>query len=158
MGDERRASVERVLSGRTGSLLDVGTGRGETIALAKLMGFAPVAGTEVVPYLVGGDVVYAEAHALPFADGSFDVVTCFDVLEHLLFDDQLPALKEFRRVAKREVIVTAANYSHICDDVELHVGRRGDDEWARIIGEIGTPEPLGWCGSAQGWRVVVGHA
>jgi SAM-dependent methyltransferase len=41
---------------------------------------------------------YGTAEAIPFADGSFDLVTAFDVLEHL--DDDVRALREMARVAR----------------------------------------------------------
>lgn len=153
MGDERRAAVARILAEtQRGTLIDVGTGRGETLAIAASLGFAIVAGTEVVPALCGALVVYAEAWALPFADKSADVVTCFDVLEHLLPDDQPLALAELVRVG-REVIVTAADYSHCENGVEYHVGRRPYPEWEEMMQAAGRVTPLGWCGSAMGWRI-----
>src|SRR5207245_7964101 len=39
---------------------------------------------------------YGTAEAIPFAGGSFDLVTAFDVLEHL--DDDVRALREMARV------------------------------------------------------------
>jgi SAM-dependent methyltransferase len=157
MGDERKLAVSRLLAGGIGSLLDVGTGRGETLGIARRLGYDPVRGTEVVRSLLGDDVVYAEAHDLPFAAKSFDVVTCLDVLEHLTHGDQLHALHEFFRVARDQIIVTAADYSHVFNGVELHGGRRSYDQWDLLIRDAcpGHVERLGWCGSAEGWRVIL---
>lgn len=135
LGDARRAEIVRVLSGlpTKGSLLDVGTGRGETLKMAARLGFEP-RGTEVVAYLlVPGVVEYAEAHNLPYADNSFDHVTCFDVLEHLVMDDIRPALLEFARVARHTVTVSAATKSHKINDVELHVSAMPFDAWHELI-------------------------
>jgi len=135
MGPTRRVDVERVLrSLPKGSLLDVGTGRGETLTIATAIGHAPVKGTEVVPYLLRPPVIeYAQAHALPFGDGEFDHVTCFDVLEHLLDEDLVPALREFQRVARGTVTVSAAVKSHVYQGVELHPSARSFEAWHELI-------------------------
>jgi SAM-dependent methyltransferase len=43
---------------------------------------------------------------LPFADRSFDVVCCFEVLEHLPGDGPARAMAEFARVARRGVVLS----------------------------------------------------
>jgi ubiquinone/menaquinone biosynthesis C-methylase UbiE len=137
MGARRQASVESILVGLAplgGSLLDVSTGRSETLELAESAGFKPVMGTEVVDSLLQeGRVVYAEAHNLPFEDGQFDHVTCFDVLEHLLPDDVELAVRELRRVARKTVTVSASERSSVIDGLELHISRRPAAEWEALI-------------------------
>lgn len=157
MGSDRLAAVRAELAGLTGSLLDVGTGRGETLEIARKFGLSPVTGTEVVPALLRAGVVYAEAHALPFPDGHFDTVTCFDVLEHLVAADTEAALAELRRVARRLVIVSAADFSHVVDGVQLHPNRRPYDEWDALIRRHigGAVTRLGRFGCAEGWRIDV---
>lgn len=135
LGKSRRVDIDRVIAELTpkGTLLDVGTGRGETLAIAETHGLT-AKGTEVVDYLlIPGRVVYAEAHSLPFPDSSFDHVTCFDVLEHLVMDDIAPALREFARVAKTTVTVSAATKSHRVNGVELHVSAMPLKEWEGVI-------------------------
>jgi ubiquinone/menaquinone biosynthesis C-methylase UbiE len=44
--------------------------------------------------------VCGSAQSLPFADETFDVVTCFDLIEHV--SDPAAALREVRRVLKRD--------------------------------------------------------
>jgi len=113
-----------------GAFLDVSCGRGETLARAREIGFGPVQGTEVVEALLGGDVMYAEAHDLPFADDSFDVVTMFDVIEHLLPGDDELACRELARVARRHVLITANNkpsFNKSGDD--LHINKRDYSVW-----------------------------
>lgn len=43
---------------------------------------------------------------LPFAKHQFDLTICCEVLEHLPFEDFLPALKEIRRVTRHKVVIS----------------------------------------------------
>lgn len=118
-----------------GSYLDVGCGRGEMLRHAAEMGFAPVQGVEVVDQLIDGErVIFAEGHALPFPDKSWDVVTLFDVIEHLPVGDDEAVCRELARVAKRTIIVTAnKNPSHLPDGTDLHINIRSFEEWDRLF-------------------------
>jgi SAM-dependent methyltransferase len=53
--------------------------------------------------------VEADARALPFADGSFELVHCNAVVEHLPPDDQRLLLAECCRVAHRAAFVATPN-------------------------------------------------
>jgi 2-polyprenyl-3-methyl-5-hydroxy-6-metoxy-1,4-benzoquinol methylase len=46
--------------------------------------------------------VHAFSHKLPFKDGSFDVVTFWDVIEHIPIGYELATLWEIRRVLKKD--------------------------------------------------------
>ena len=135
MGNARRLSSMDALSGVDcrGSYLDVGTGRGEMLIIALDMGFRNVSGTEVISELLGTDVIYAPAHDLPYENDSFDVVTCFDVLEHILTEDTEIALEELARVAQHSLVVSAANYPSKSLGVELHVNQRPYEDWDKLI-------------------------
>ena len=50
--------------------------------------------------------VLADVRSLPFKDSSFDIVTAFEILEHIPFEDFPKALAELRRVASRRVIIS----------------------------------------------------
>jgi len=82
------------------SLLDVGAGAGR---LREVL----VGGSRVL--YVGVDqsenpgIVRADAHDLPFQDGTFDVVASKQTLPH--FVDPSRAIAEMRRVARRGVII-----------------------------------------------------
>ena len=87
-----------------GSVLDVGS-RGRGIGLlfkGRFVGLDPgFAGTrhrQMIP--VAGSVLH-----LPFRNGSFDVVVCSDVIEHLPPGDRPAAIRELVRVARLGVIV-----------------------------------------------------
>ena len=144
LGDSRRQHIERHLSRiPKGSLLDVSTGRGEVLALATRLGHTPVKGTEAVPYLCDGETVFhAYAHDLPFESKSFDTVTMFDVMEHLLPEDTCLVCEELARVARGCILMTVHNGpSSFGGEGDLHINRRRSyDEWHReLTDHFGRP-------------------
>jgi SAM-dependent methyltransferase len=91
------------------SLLDVGAGSGFSSAY-----YPPsirVVATDYAGGMLAGnpvrDRVRASATALPFADGAFDVVGCWELLHHL--DDPVAALRDMWRVARQRLIVFEPN-------------------------------------------------
>jgi SAM-dependent methyltransferase len=114
-----------------GKLLDVGAGRGETIRMAQELGFPVVAGTETVDALIREDlnIGYGLLPELPVPDKYYDVVTCFEVIEHLLPKDVIPALRDLARTAKSRLIISAATRSDFRSGVELHPSWRSQFEW-----------------------------
>lgn len=113
--------------------LDVGCGRGEMVGYANGLGFES-RGVEAVDYLTDGfSILHGKAWDLPVPDNSIDLVTMFDVIEHLLPEDTERTLAELRRVAKKEILITAANYSSKSMGVELHVNRKPYPEWDQLL-------------------------
>jgi hypothetical protein len=105
------------------------------MGIARKCGFSRVHGTETVPDLLGHDVTYGLLPNLPFIEDAYEVVTCFEVLEHLLPEDVVPALRELARVASRTLIVSTATYSSRVSGVELHPSHRSEAEWLETIRE-----------------------
>lgn len=93
-------------------LVDVGTGRGELLALAMQRGAARAVGLEYSEAAVAlahktleahgaeAEVLLADARAVPLEDGIADLVTMLDVVEHLSHDELARALDEARRILK----------------------------------------------------------
>lgn len=137
MGHDRMADAYADLKAlpMRGAYLDVACGRGEMLRHAERFGFAPVRGLEIVPALIDGErVIHGEVHALPFPDKSFDVVTLFDVIEHLPPGDDELACRELARVARAHVLLTANNHeSHNLDGDVLHINRRPYEEWDALF-------------------------
>ncbi|MBI4616139.1 MAG: methyltransferase domain-containing protein [Planctomycetes bacterium] len=55
--------------------------------------------------------VSASVVKLPFLDGSFDAIACFQVLEHLPYELFSGILREYRRVSRRHVVLSLPNRS-----------------------------------------------
>ncbi|KAL4879983.1 S-adenosyl-L-methionine-dependent methyltransferase [Aspergillus karnatakaensis] len=100
-------------------ILDIGCGPGTiTVDLAAFVPDGHVTGLEMVGDVLYGaralaesrgiqhiDFVTGDANALAYEDGSFDVVFCHQVLQHV--GDPVGVLKEMRRVCKKGGIVAA---------------------------------------------------
>lgn len=92
-------------AGASTRLLDIGCGRGESLALARSRFGCVCAGAEpgadyaalAAAACPGADIRCAAAHCLPFADGSFDIAL-LECVFSLLGDTQAAALAELRRV------------------------------------------------------------
>jgi SAM-dependent methyltransferase len=92
-----------------GAVLDAGCGTGGFLAWAMgAGGFERGSGIDVSPDAIelarrrvpGADLHVAPVAELPFADGSFDLVTLNDVLQHVPEADVARSLSEIRRVLR----------------------------------------------------------
>lgn len=109
-------------------VLDVGCNSGDFLKLLEQAKQCEATGVDVSePALAlarakGLAVVHADAEALPFADGSFDVVILREVLVHL--HDPVKALKEIARVLKPSGFLLGsaphANLERHWEDASLH--------------------------------------
>ena len=96
------------------SLLDYGCGRGETLKIAKSHGIKAL-GTDLDVECVAlskeyGDAIHLEEPhdpVLQFGENSFDIVTCFHVLEHVERPKEI--LTALGRIARRYVLVAVPN-------------------------------------------------
>ncbi len=113
--DWRRIEWISSLLPEGGSLLDVGIGNGAFLNLVmSLDRFQNIVGLDKKQHRSFTklfesrlyQITYASVTNLPFSDGSFDVVTCMEVLEHLNRRSFVAALNELRRVARDLLVVT----------------------------------------------------
>jgi SAM-dependent methyltransferase len=101
------------------TILDVGFGLGYGFRILGTVQDVRVSGVEVDVSAVErandvfktrpgiGEIVPYDGRTIPFADASFDVVTCVDVLEHI--PDYNQFLRELLRVSRRLVFVSTPN-------------------------------------------------
>lgn len=99
------------------TLLDYGCGRGECLSLAREAGFA-TRGADVDPKCVELASRHGEACILNVSDPvaqfgrkSFDVVTCFHVLEHV--DNPKSILGSIAQIAKSYVVIAVPNLRYL---------------------------------------------
>jgi SAM-dependent methyltransferase len=94
-------TIERLGMPPRARILDAGCGSGRN--MVELARRGEVTGVEISPASVElararhvGEVVEGSVMEMPFADASFDLAVCLDVIEHL--PDDRGALRELRRV------------------------------------------------------------
>jgi ubiquinone/menaquinone biosynthesis C-methylase UbiE len=112
---ERIEAVLSLIPSDCSSILDVGCGDGR-ITNRLISGYGQVVGLERSREAlrhVKAEKVVGSVDSLPFADRSFDLVLCSEVLEHLPFRVYPLALEEMRRVAAKYVLVTVPNKENL---------------------------------------------
>ncbi|MEV4534637.1 class I SAM-dependent methyltransferase [Asanoa sp. NPDC049518] len=141
---ERRALLARALRGlgAPGAALDIGAAGGGNTRVLRAHGWRPVAleysteGAEVARER-GLSVMRADARRLPVGTGALDLVTAFDVLEHI--DEDHEATAEIFRVLRPGgallVAVPADMKLWSAHDVAVGHVRRYDREGLRAVVE-----------------------
>ena len=126
-------------------LLDVGCGTGKNLEMLRTI--ARAEGVDVSDDALAfckqrglTDVRKGEIEGLPYADGEFDIVTAFDVIEHL--DDDVGGLREMMRVLKpggRGVFFVPAFQFlwGVQDDVSHHRRRYTQPTFLRVVQRAG---------------------
>ena len=106
--------ASRLVEGR--DVLDAGCGIGYGTRMLAAAGAATCTGVDIAPDAVaqasqagGATFVEADLRSLPFEDASFDVVVCFEALEHV--DPGRAVLDELRRVVRPggRVVISSPN-------------------------------------------------
>lgn len=135
----------RKITDRRPRILDVGCGTGANLILLSKYGDAE--GVDVSEDALafcrerGLDKVRLGAgEELPYEDGTFDLVTAFDVVEHM--DDDLAGVKEMRRVLRPggRVLLFVPTFMFLWglqDDVSNHRRRYRLPQLTRVLEEAG---------------------
>lgn len=124
--DMNMPSVEymmSILDKDAASLLDVGCGRGFWLNYLNERKQMRTVGCDVfdnVSTLKKSEYVKGSIYKLPFADNSFDIVTCTHTVEHLR--QVTPAIDELKRVAKKQLIIITPcqRYYYYTPDMHLN--------------------------------------
>lgn len=77
------------------------------------------------------------AQSIPYPDNTFDVVTCFDVLEHVPVQQVPKALKEMFRVSKQWVVLRTVTHEVEGDNDSSHETIRDKEWWTEKIEKAG---------------------
>jgi SAM-dependent methyltransferase len=135
----------RAADGATRRILDFGCGTGAMLGCLNRYGEA--IGVDADEHAIRfchqrglENVKLLESDRLPFPDGSFDLVTALDVLEHI--PDDRVALREVDRVLRGDGIFLAAVPAHrglwgAQDEISHHKRRYSRSELKSRIGESG---------------------
>jgi len=126
----------------SGVFLDIGCAYGYLVNEARRRSYCAF-GLDVSHFALHQEPAFrpwlmeARGSALPFATHSADVITVFDVLEHL--DHPGDCLAEIRRVLKPDGILAGATPDPIYFDrvEETHFSERPPSFWARLLEDLG---------------------
>ncbi len=123
--DMNQASIELIvskLSPDASTLLDVGCGRGYFLKVLSEKTNLSLTGCDMryaLPKELNAKFVEGYAETLPFADDSFDIVTCTHTIEHIINLDKV--ISELKRVAKKQLIIVTPRQKHYFYTLDMHL-------------------------------------
>jgi SAM-dependent methyltransferase len=143
-----RVSGKEFLQGNGKKALDVGCAYGFASTVLASLGYETFGvdvsrwGVRQAKAVSDGSFVVCDAQALlPFKGESFDLVTCFDVLEHLQFPEM--AIRNMLESSRGALICTTPN-RHVEKPVrkimrdfdETHVSVKSPSEWEKSLRDV----------------------
>ncbi|HQL62199.1 MAG TPA: methyltransferase domain-containing protein [bacterium] len=122
--------------------LDVGCAYGYLIEEAEELGIRAV-GADISAYAlrqhapVRGRLVQAQAETLPFPDASLDVVSVFDLVEHL--ENPVEAIQEWKRILRPDglLFLTTPDPCYFQRDEPTHLFERPPAFWVNCLCRLG---------------------
>ncbi len=136
------------------TVLDIGCGDGAFCKYAKINGAAAVFGLDIASpreemEIKGWYYFCTSTHHLPFDDNTTDLITAFDVLEHIP-ERQLPlVMSEIKRVASKTGKAFFTIATHPCSKMvdnreeELHATVMTSAKWVQMLTEFGSIQLIG---------------
>lgn len=117
------------------SLIDIGCGHNQFVKEIRSLNISSIGLDFACP---GADII-ADAKNIPFENKKFDVLTAFDMLEHLLQEDVPIVLKEFKRVSSRFIFSICYRPSVIkWKGHTLHPTVMPEDWWIEQLAKAGA--------------------
>ena len=113
--------MDEILKVQPKTVLEIGKGTGILGALLKHYDI-DYQSVDIDPELKPDHV--ASVTDLPFEDGSFDVVGCFQVLEHIPYEFFSQAVTELLRVARNRVVISLPD-AKVLWQYSFHVPKKG---------------------------------
>lgn len=103
------------------TLLDVGCGRGFWLKELKNKTSLQLTGCDIFENLEIPGITYMKGNIekLPFADQSFDIVTCHHTIEHIR--DIHKAIAELKRVTRKQLIIVVPKQRYYYYTLDLHL-------------------------------------
>lgn len=171
-----RLIAEKVVGLEPRTFLDAGCGEGFVAEmLRRRLPELQLTGLDVDPAAVAaaavrdprGTFMTGSLDSLPFPDNAFDVVGCFEVLEHLPGDGPDIALRELSRVGRKAVVLSVPHEPYFsaanaARGKNWNVRPRGSDPdhqqiWTRdaFAAVVGRTLDIVWLGGSFPWTVCV---
>ncbi len=104
------------------TVLDIGCGNGHFLRQVQTLGKYELHACDVMPHVdLGAGITYHQGNleALPFADKSFDVVTCHHTIEHI--PNLAPAIAELKRISRKQVMIVTPRQRYYYYTLDEHV-------------------------------------
>jgi ubiquinone/menaquinone biosynthesis C-methylase UbiE len=104
------------------TVLDIGCGNGYFLRKVQTLGRYDLHACDVMPHLdLGSGITYHQGNieSLPFADKSFDVVTCHHTIEHI--PNLSKALGELKRITRKQLMIVTPRQRYYYYTLDEHV-------------------------------------
>lgn len=129
------AQIDLIVQHRPEKMLEIGKGNGFVSSYIKNLGIA-IDTCDFDERL--NPTIVADVRQLPIQDNTYDLVTAFEVIEHIPWEDVPTALAEIARVATGRVIISipysSTGFEWICKfpGIETLTGKKYIDLFVRI--------------------------
>jgi len=130
------------------TMLDVGGAEGYLAHVVRTLFGARTATTDLsieaclrAREIFGLPAAAVDCARLPFADGTFDVVVCSEVIEHV--EEPVAMLLELCRVARRAVVLSTEEVRYDQQDIDAYLFRRPG--WPHMERNLFHPDDLAAC-------------